>query len=88
MHQKVLCANCGWHGDLEDVDHVDDPRPRPGLAADRWQVCPQCRAPEHIRIACEEGGCWKESTCGVSTPAGYRRKCSQHFTEWMKEDAA
>ena len=33
LHKDLLLAECGSHGDLEEVDHVDDPRPRPGKAA-------------------------------------------------------
>lgn len=79
MDQKVLCGECDWHGPLSDVDHVYDPKPRPGTAASRWQVCPQCRTPEQILVACEIDGCWSETTCGLNHPDGvYRRTCSKH----------
>lgn len=79
MSQKVVCAECEWRGPLSAVDHVDDPRPHPGAAADRWQVCPQCRTPEQIRVACEADGCWREVTCGMRHQDGiYRHTCSSH----------
>lgn len=75
---KAVCSECGWHGTAADLDHVDDPRPLHGMAADRWQVCPKCRTPEHIRPACDEPGCFDAITCGTPLPTGYRSTCSKH----------
>jgi len=81
VHQRVFCRECDWHGDLEEVDHVYDPKPRPGIAADCWQVCPQCRTPEHIGVVCDESGCEQEATCGTPTPSGYRQVCGFHYRQ-------
>jgi hypothetical protein len=77
----VLCGECDWHGDWGAVDHVVDPRPLPGTVASSWEVCPNCRMPEHILLACEEPDCRSPATCGWPMSAGYRLTCGNHFRE-------
>jgi hypothetical protein len=82
---KVTCDECHWKGTLGQVDRVLDPNPLPNTEPDMWHVCPRCRTPEHIVMACDEEHCWERVTCGTPTPEGYRNTCSVH-APWRKAD--
>lgn len=76
---KVRCEECGWQGKTVEVDCVQDPRPNPNQIADIWNVCPECRTPEVIRVVCDEPGCDREGNCGTMTQEyGYRWTCGTH----------
>ena len=73
MINKWICTECRFIGMSDEFDKVKDPR-----GDDTWRVCPKCRTPEHITMACDEPGCERESSCSFPTDAGYRRTCFQH----------
>lgn len=77
---KVMCSDwrCGWTGLGADVLSA----PHPFQEGCTIQGCPKCKETETIRLACDEPECWKEASCGFSTPAGYRHTCGEH---WVKE---
>jgi hypothetical protein len=76
---KWVCQECRFIGAMEDFDHVQDPRS--DLV---WVVCPECRTPSHVTMACDEPGCSEDSTCGFPTEAGYRRTCGKHYRQRPK----
>lgn len=71
---KWICLECRFIGPIAEFDKVKDPR-----GDDEWTVCPKCRTPEHVTMACDEPGCSEVSTCGFPTEAGYRRTCGNHY---------
>lgn len=73
---KVLCTNnqCGWHGDFGEALVAA----HPFIEGETVTGCPKCKDIEVVRIACEEGGCWLEATCGTQTKEGYKRTCYKH----------
>jgi hypothetical protein len=73
MIDKWICTECRFVGMGDKFDKVKDPR-----GPDTWNVCPQCRTPEHAVFACDEPGCNEESSCGFPTDTGYRRTCFRH----------
>lgn len=78
MIDKWICTECRFVGVSHNFDTVKDPR-----GPDTWNVCPNCRTPEHVAIACDEPGCDRESECGFPAdfPADtglYRRTCLEH----------
>ena len=73
MIDKWICTECAFIGAIDEFDKVKDPH-----GSDIWTVCPKCRTPERVTMACDEPGCNKESSCGFPTPAGYRRTCFNH----------
>ncbi len=77
---KVLCTECDWTGKETDIDRVPDPK-----SDEVWNVCPRCRAPEHIVCACDEPLCWKRVTCGWRSTDGYRSTCGIHYRPETKD---
>lgn len=73
-HRKVSCP-CGWRGLFSEMLKAKNP------FDDRDEVyaCPDCKTLESTAItACDEPGCWSESTCGTPTKNGYRSTCRKH----------
>ena len=62
---KYFCTNptCNWHGTGTKLPFA----------------CPQCTDRESVAVACDEPGCWKESTRGTLTIQGYRITCGKHI---------
>jgi hypothetical protein len=75
-NKKVVCHdwNCQWHGLLRDALKAN----HPFIEAEIIYGCPDCKQTETIYEACDEPGCWKESSCGTPTENGYRRTCGKH----------
>jgi hypothetical protein len=71
---KYLCGDCTWHGDQSEVLEARNPF----CPEDSLLGCPRCRDVTIFK-ACDEDGCWKQVTCGVNTPSGYRQVCGDHF---------
>lgn len=74
--EKCLCTECGWRGTVAEIDRVPDPK-----SPETWNVCPKCRAPEHITTACDQPECWQPASCGTPTAGGYRHTCSKHMPD-------
>lgn len=72
---KVICEECNWHGFESDILRA----PNPFNSRDELSGCPKCRSVECLIEACDEDGCWNNSTCGTPTPNGYRRTCGKHI---------
>lgn len=72
-NEKVICE-CGWRGLAADMLRA----PNPFDPSDELNGCPHCKQPETLLVACDEPGCWRETSCGTPTPDGYRRTCGQH----------
>jgi hypothetical protein len=81
---KLVCDDrrCGWHG--EDTEMLTAPNPfNPEF---NIHACPKCREIGVLSQACDEPGCWKASTCGTPTAAGYRRTCGRHMPPFENHD--
>ena len=76
QRDKVVCSEfrCAWHG-LEDAILR---APNPFDEGETIYACPKCKEVNSVVVACDEPGCWKEATCGTSTPTTYRRTCGKH----------
>jgi hypothetical protein len=71
---KLLCEDCAWHGLQSEMLTA----PNPFDATDTIHGCPKCKSVQSLLVACDEPGCWRETSCGTPTPSGYRRTCGQH----------
>jgi hypothetical protein len=76
MH-KLICKECGWRGQESEMLLA----PNPFDPEDQVCGCPGCKAVDSLLVACDELGCWQESTCGTPTPEGYRRTCGRHMPD-------
>ena len=72
-NEKVNCTECNWFGLISEIDRVNDPR-----SDEVWNVCPDCRMPEHICTVCDVKDCKQLVTCGTPTKDGYRCTCGKH----------
>ena len=77
FNYKAVCIerHCNWTGRYLDVLQA----PSPFDETDVLYACPACRTVDSVRVACDEPGCWRESTCGTNTENGYRRTCGEHL---------
>ena len=81
--ERVICDQCGWHGLWSEkltATHPFDSR-------DVVVGCPRCKSVDSLLVACDEPGCWNETTMGTSTPQGYRMTCHEHNPD-LKQEAA
>lgn len=53
--------------------------PNPFISDTDIDGCPSCKEINTIVRACDEPDCWEESTCGTSTPDGYKFTCGDHM---------
>ena len=76
MERKVICTErrCNWRGTEKEVLTA----PSPFDADDTINGCPKCKAIGTIVYACDEQGCWRETSSGTPTPTGYRSTCFEH----------
>lgn len=74
---KFLCSECDWHGSEAKV--LRAPNPFAEDDSETMQGCPKCREPNTMRLVCDDPTCWREATCGIPTPKGYRRVCGEHW---------
>jgi len=71
---KVICDECGWHGQEEEMLIAKNPFDE----SENVNGCPKCKSVDSMLVACDEPGCWKQTSCGTPTPDGYRTTCGQH----------
>jgi hypothetical protein len=79
-NERVFCTApvCGWRGKQGDVvDSLVDP-----VTHRTWEICPLCRTPAHIAIACEESGCWKARKYDYFAPGKCWTLCREHYDAW------
>jgi hypothetical protein len=72
--EKVFCEECGWRGrefEMLSAPNAFDP-------IETIYGCPECKSVGSLIVACDEPECWRETSCGVQTDAGYRRTCLEH----------
>lgn len=74
MTEKVLCPECHWHGLNSEALSAPNPFDLKNVVTG----CPRCKSVDSLLVACDEPGCWRETSCGTPTPLGYRRTCSTH----------
>lgn len=75
---KVCCQErrCDWIG--EDTEMLS--APNPFNSAEMLTVCPECKTLDNsVWTACDEPGCNRAATSGISAPTGYRNTCYDHM---------
>lgn len=72
--QPILCTECGWYGDTEDMLVEAHPFQK-GYTC---YGCPSCREIETVVARCDEPGCKDIVACGTPVIGGYRSTCSKH----------
>jgi hypothetical protein len=82
--QKLMCPDykCGWHGMSDEILRATNPF----IEGEEMFACPNCFEIGQLRVACDEPGCWAESTCGTPTNDDkYRRTCGKHYPKNPKD---
>lgn len=83
MTQKLICKDwrhCRWKGKEADLLRAPSPfDPETEITA-----CPKCKEIGGCMVACQVEECWKEATCGINTPDGYKHVCYEHFAHFAK----
>lgn len=76
MDRKIICSNfrCQWKGKESEVLRAKNPFD----SEDEITACPSCKDINSNVYACDEEGCWRESSCGTPTEHGYRSTCGEH----------
>lgn len=70
---KRVCTECHFKMRADElVKHYYKP------GDEWWIVCPNCHAPEHIRVACYYPDCWEEAPCGSVAEPEYVFTCGKH----------
>lgn len=73
---KVICKECGWIGNLDELLNGINPFDN----IQEISACPSCKElNDTIYTKCDHSGCKNIATCGTSTKEGYRLTCNQHF---------
>ena len=73
--QRFFCRECSWRGVESGFLRAENPF---SDEPEEMIGCPLCRDVNSMVLACDEPGCWRETSCGTPTPSGYRRTCSEH----------
>jgi len=77
---EFMCKNrhCGWIG--KEILRA----PHPFDEGETLYFCPQCKDYENLIATCDMEGCDKEAVAGVNAKDGYKRICSEHYTEYRQ----
>ena len=75
MMSKLICEECDWHGQDEDMLTAINPFDKD----DTIIGCPKCFAINTLLPACDVPECWQVVSCGTPTPGGYKKLVANTF---------
>ena len=81
MIEKSVCRDCFFQVDEGMALSAPSPFDPEGILI----ACPNCKLVGHLVMACDEPGCWSESSRGTPTvidgKKAYRNTCGKHPPE-------